>query len=576
MTTLLASGSWLLLSDHLQKSSPDPMMLPMDMLLGRGLSYLCRGILLALVVVVSGCIRGPAILAPHQQQVIDRSVVEYPPGYELRTFVEHLTAPSAIAFDPDAFSGKGAILIAESGIGGKDTRIFGYTKGEHDYFDKYFEIYPRDVRVPSFGLIRPGFVVKGPIGGMTVAQGKIFVTHRDFDDNGVVTAFDYSGGHKTIASDFPAQGEHSLTDIVVKGDRVYFGLGAATNSGVVGPDDWQIGWVKKHPKFSDQPLYPLKLLGYRFDAKNPRSGLLGGDDIARTAPFLPFGVSDLSWVPKAPDGKPTAAIYSASVAGGDVRVEAHGIRLPRGLAVDEWGGGRIYFTNNGMELRGTRPVKDDPDALLRLVPGQTWYGWPDFSADLQPIGQPRYQPPLELMRGSGYREIYNLIDHAASNPPKGLQNPDMDRNALLQAVFPSLSGAAKMTFIPNTGPFKQMQGNLLVALSGDRAPFATSGAKNFMGSSGYRVAMVNLDTERGKVTDFVKNTENKPASQQGRGVVALERPVDVKFGPDGSLYILDLGPLEVKNGKENVPRFGGRIFVLKPEATASATTEPAR
>ena len=150
-----------------------------------------------------------------------------------------------------------------------------------------------------------------------------------------MTAFEYNGSHKTIASDFPAQGEGSLTDIIVKGDRLYFGLGAATNSGVVGPDDWQFGWVKNHPKFSDHSLVPLKLLGYRFDAKNPRSGLLGGDDIANGA--VPSVRRERSFLgAEVPDGKPTAAIYSANVAGGDVRNEAHGIRLPRGLAVDEW------------------------------------------------------------------------------------------------------------------------------------------------------------------------------------------------------------------------------------------------
>lgn len=551
------------------------MMLGMDMHLGRRLSSIRRAVLcgctLLTLALASGCSRGPVIHPPSQRLTIDRSVVEYPPGYELKTFIDNLTGPTAIAFDPDAFDGKGAILVAESGTGGRDARIFGYTKGEHDYFDKYFEIYPRDTRIPSFGLIRPSFIVKAPIGGMTVTQGRIFVTHRDWNNNGVVTAFDYEGNHKTVASDFPARGEHALTDIVVNRNRVYFGLGSATNSGVVGPDDWQIGWVKKYPNFSDRPLNLLKLLGYRFDAKNPRSGLLGGDDIARTAPFLPFGVSDLSWVPKAPDGKPTAAIYSASVAGGDVQVEAHGTRLPRGLAVNEFG--RLFFTNNGMELRGTRPVKDDPDALLRLV-GGTWYGWPDYSTDLQSIGEARFQPPLELMRGSGYREIYNLIDHAASNPPNGLTPPDRDRATLLQATFPPLSGAGKMTFVPNAGPFRNFQGNLLVTLSGDRAPFATSGAKNFMGPVGHKIVMVNMDTERGKVSDFLKNTLGKPASKLGRGVVALERPIDVKFGPDGVLYVLDFGQLEVKNGHENVARSTGRVLILTPEQTPA--TAPAK
>ena len=37
------------------------------------------------------------------------------------------------------------------------------------------------------------------------------------------------------------------------------------------------------------------------------------------------------------------------------------------LAINEFG--RVYFTNDGMEMRGTRPIKDDPDSLLRLVPG---------------------------------------------------------------------------------------------------------------------------------------------------------------------------------------------------------------
>jgi sugar lactone lactonase YvrE len=46
--------------------------------------------------------------------------------------------------------------------------------------------------------------------------------------------------------------------------------------------------------------------------------------------------------------------------------------------------------------------------------------------------------------------------------------------------------------------------------------------------------------------------------------LALERPVDVKFGPDGSLYILDMGRMEVKNGKEHVSAATGQIFRLVP------------
>jgi hypothetical protein len=52
-------------------------------------------------------------------------------------------------------------------------------------------------------------------------------------------------------------------------------------------------------------------------------------------------------------------------------------------------------------------------------------------------------------------------------------------------------------------------------------------------------------------------------------VEALERPIDAKFGPDGSLYIVDFGKLELRNGKELVTSGSGRIFklVARPEVS---------
>ena len=60
--------------------------------------------------------------------------------------------------------------------------------------------------------------------------------------------------------------------------------------------------------------------------------------------------------------------------------------------------GVLYFTDQGMELRGTRPIKDDPDVLFRFVPGR-WYGWPDYSRELEQIGEDKYQPPSQILRG---------------------------------------------------------------------------------------------------------------------------------------------------------------------------------
>lgn len=497
---------------------------------------------LLLAALLAGCAPGPRLLPAEEQKTVDRKFVEYPSDFELKPYVQNLTAPSAMAFDD-----QGTLLIAESGIGGREPHIFGYRKD-----GTRLDIYPLGRRFP-LNIFKPGFRIYGPVGGMVAYGDKIYVSHRDENGRGVITAFGYDGSHQTVIADLPAQGDYGVTDLAIgTNDRLYFGVGTATNSGVVGLDNWAKGWVKKYPDTADEPWWNLKLLGYRFDTPNPRAGLFGPSEIAVTAPFQPFATSKKTWIKKAPNGKPNGAVYSISPNGGDLRIEAHGIRHPRGLAFNEFD--RLYMTNQGMELRGTRPVKDDPDVLLRVV-GGTWYGWPDYSADLQPISDTRFQPPTEMIMKSGYPDLSFLIDHSTT----GLLRPD--RNTLLQGTFQPLSGAAKLVFAPSSGPFAQFRGNAIVALSGDRAPFATSG-KELIGPIGYKIVRVDVDNPMKQVTDFVRNTEGAPATlleEEGR---MLERPIDVKFGPDGALYILDFGPLVMKGGREKTPARGGKVYKL--------------
>lgn len=497
-------------------------------------------VLAAIAVAVGGCVRQPYVLPVAEQKTIDRAFMEYPSGFELKPYIVNLTAPTAMAFDP-----QGTLIIAESGVGNVGPRIFGIHPD-----GKRFDIYPAGRRIP---LVDSGFKIYSPIGGMVVDQGRIYISHRDAKGRGMITAFGYDGAHTTVVADLPAQGEYSVTDIALSpSGRLFFGVGAATNSGVVGLDDWAMGWVNDHPQFCDLPWMDLKLLGYRFDTRNPRAGLFGGDDIAVTAPFQPFGTSNQTRIRRAPNEKPTAAIYSVNPAGGGLKVEAHGVRRPRGLAFNE--DGNLYMTNNGMELRGTRPIKDDPDALLKVVSG-TWYGWPDFSTDLYPISDARFQPGAEMIIKTGYPDISFLIDHETS----GLIRPN--RSTLLRATFLPLSGAAKMDFAPGDGPFKEFHGNVIVALSGDTAPFATGGRK-LIGPIGYKVVRVDVDTHQ--VKDFIRNTQGAPASRLDHKPLAFERPIDVKFGPDGSLYILDFGELTMRSGRPHIKPGSGKIFRLVP------------
>ncbi len=514
---------------------------------GAKLSLWC----LLMTSILGGCTTSPVMLKPAEQRTIDRGLIEYPAATELKPVVRGLTAPTGIAFDTD-----GTMILTESGAGGRTPRIFGY-KPDGTYFD----IYPQKQKFP-FNIGGDHFTIHAPIGGVVVHEGRIFVTHRDANGYGVITSFGYDGSHYTVVSDLPAQGDYGLTDLTVNptSGRLLFALGSATNSGVVGEDNWDAGWLRKFPNFCDQPWDTgkhnsfLKLLGYRFSTANPRAGL-GQDDVLITGPMQPFGVSNQTRVKRTE--KPTGAIYSISPTGGDLQVEAHGLRLPRGL---RYNGFRLYATNNGMELRGTRPIKNDPDVMVRVVSG-TWYGFPDYSADFLSITDPKFQPEPYMVLPTGYPDVSFTIDHDSS----GLIAPE--RSTLLQGIFQPLSGAAKFDFVPTGGPFREFRGNAVVALSGDRSPFATSGQK-LIGPIGFKIVLLDVDGKQ--VREFIHNTKDVPASMlEDPNSGALERPIDVKFAPDGSLYIVDFGKMEIRDGKERISAGSGKVFklVAKPDTT---------
>jgi glucose/arabinose dehydrogenase len=511
------------------------------------------------LVALTGCGIHPNLYKVDDVRIVDRKDVEYPSGYVLTLVADRLNAPTAVAF-----TSEGLPVVAEMGANDVEPRIYGWRADGTVY-----DIYPRPGRSP-FGLFGEKFRIYGPVGGMIYHDGAVYVSHRDENRMGVITRFGLDGSHGTVVADLPAQGDYGVTDLTVSSTgRIVFGLGTATNSGVVGLDNFATGWIRRYPKVCDQSYSNLKLLGYRFDTPNPNAGLFGGEDVSVTAPFQPFGVSNQTRVPKSPTGKPTGAIYSVSPTGGDLTVEAFGIHVPRGLEYNEFG--RLYMTNNGMELRGTRPIQDDPDALLRVVKG-TWYGWPDYTADLRPVSElPLNDTTKAMILKSGYPDVSFLIDQNASN----LLAPTPSRETLVSGVFPSLSGAAKFDFVPADGPFNEFAGNAIVALSGDRAPFATGGQR-LKGPVGFKVVRVDIDTRQAK--DFVYNTKGVPASLIPKGQVgdALERPIDVKFAPDGSMYILDLGKLRMRGGREEVAPNAGRLFRLvsqpPPATTQSATT----
>lgn len=518
---------------------------------------------------LGGCVHGPVAYRPNVQPTMDRRNVDYPAGFELKLVASGFTAPVAEAWDLDS----GTMLVAEAGID-QEPRIYAI---KPDFSIQ--AIYPFSRRIP-FSPVQPGFQIYGPIGGMVVDHHKIYVSHRDREGFGVITEFGFDGSHRTITAGWPSQGDFGITDLAIyhdptrhDNDKLFFCVGSATNSGIVGLDNV---WLRKHRNFCDRASEMMDPLGLRSLSKNPFASLFtahGGEPTADTGPFQPFGTSDKTTILPAANHRPNSVVGYVMLGGGDMKIVAHNFRCPRGMAFSDRSS--IYFSNDGCEMRGSRPVKDDRDAIIQTYtypnppaelpsnPGGADGGFPDFSTDFYPLSLARFQPPLSAFPPNNVPKVGSLFDHHGREPVRGA--PDTTSRTLV-ATFPSLSGAAKMCFAPSKGPFSapRFRDRLFVALSGDRAPFATGGAK-LLRPVGYKVVTVDTSPD-GKVEDLIFNVPMLPASKVNRrGFVGLERPVDVKIGPDGSLYVLDMGEIDYRvDGRQKVSHGTGKLFRLVP------------
>lgn len=261
-----------------------------------------------------------------------------------------------------------------------------------------------------------------------------------------------------------------------------------------------------------------------------------------TGAYVPFGTST----------QPGQVIRGVKKCGGSIlkfdpnnaeatiAVHAWGFRNLIGIGWDN--SGKMYGTENGYDVRGSRPVNDEFDASLSINEGM-WYGVPDFSAAREPLTNAKFEVPDSLQAGVFVegkligKNLGFVIDHAASGltPP----NPNVVLGRHEVNSSPSLFGIAPASW-------GDLAGQLFIAEWGDLAPPTNPlrGKK----PAGYRIARVDPGT--GNVTSFVANIGDGAASGQGKEGQGIERPFDVKFGPDGAMYIVDYGVVTIDMSKK--------------------------
>ena len=426
----------------------------------------------------------------------DPSDVILPEGYEIELVTEGLTFPTAVTFDDDNIP-----YAIEA----------GYTYGEEFLEPKLYRIEEDGTRTVIFTGQK-----NGPWTGVTFYDGHFFIAEGGQLEGGKILKVTKDGRQvEILVEGLPSLGDHHTNVPVVKNGYVYFGQGTATNSGIVGNDNADYGWLYRYPNFHDIPCKDIVVNALNNTTENVLTD--HPDDKAVTGPFSPY---NNAVVPNQIIKGATpcnGAIMRVPVSGGDPEVVAWGLRNPYGLANAP--DGEIYITENSYDVRGSRPVWGTGDILWKLEE-DAWYGWPDYNGsrlitETEVPGEDDPKPVFAQYPGTPPTPVANFAVHSSSN---GI----------------SFSTNNNFGFV----------GQAFVAQFGDMA----TAVGKVLSPVGFKVVRVKVKT--GIVEDFAINNlkKNGPATWLKSG--GLERPISVQFDRNGdALYIVDFGIMAVENGE---------------------------
>ncbi|GAB3199165.1 glucose/arabinose dehydrogenase [Pontibacter aydingkolensis] len=462
-------------------------------------------LLILLLLIASGCYKilpskgGGQTDSPTETRTVNPRDIALPEGYTAEAVATGLTFPTAVAFDE-----QGQLYVIEAG---------------YSYGEVFLE--PKLLRVENNGNLATVATGQknGPWTGVTYHNGNFYVAEGGQMTGGKLLRISPAGNISTVIENLPTLGDYHTNGPVAGPDgKLYFGLGTATNSGVVGPDNYEYGWLKRHPQFHDIPCQDVTLTGQNYTSEIPLDTKSGKQT---TGAYSAYGSATTQGQVIKGSIPCSGSVLKISPEGGKMELVAWGFRNPFGLAFSP--GGTLYVSDNSFDDRGSRPVWGTGDYLWKIENGK-WYGWPDFSGGI-PFNGDRFSPP-------GNKAPQPLLAQHPDKPPKP---------AATLGVHSSSNGLD----FSRSNSFGY-QGEAFIAQFGDMAP----GVGKVLSPVGYKVVRVNV--ENGVVTDFAANKGKKTAPASKLNTGGLERPVSVKFSPDGqSLYIVDFGIMETgKNGPE--------------------------
>ncbi|MDR9857124.1 hypothetical protein RJP21_26360 [Paenibacillus sp. VCA1] len=444
---------------------------------------------------------------PKEEQHTEKPDYFIEKGYRLERVASGLTFPTVMTFDS-----QGTIYVAEAGF------AYGTQPGKG-----------RVVRMEpdgSFTEIAGGF--GGPVTGIAWHEGYLYVAAGDIGEEhaagcGQIIRLSLDGAKETIVTGLKTCGDHFTGDVIFGPDgKLYFSVGTATNSAVVGPDDMLI--MKHHPGFHDTPARDIELAGTNFVSRNPLPEQQGA---AVTGAYKPFG--EPSYPGEMIRGQllSNGVIYCCNPDGSNLRIVADGFRNTFGLKFSPFNG-RLIAIDHGADPRGSRQIRLDWDKVWEIAP-HGWYGFPDFFSGL----------PATL--------AHFHADEQAKPTFLLKEHPPLSSQPLVRLH----SHSASMKFDFCTHADFGRPGEIFIA------QFGETGFEKTGELPGFKVVRVDLDT--GQISDFFTNPRGDFAT---KGPV---RPIDVKFNAAGDeLYLVDFGIMgTLQTGRHPKPKTGSLWRIVK-------------
>lgn len=200
--------------------------------------------------------------------------------------------------------------------------------------------------------------------------------------------------NKEIIKDIPNYGDYKSSLIKVYGEYLFVTIGAATNSGIVGPDN---KWLNDYPQNHDISPRSITIRGVNFG-------------VEKTGAFVSYKTKNTKGqiVTEHFPGNSSIIVYNIKT--GAQGNFAWGIRNMKGIDFNSEG--KILVSVGGMEDRGLRPVKGDSDYIYGIKKN-AWYGFPDYTGGDE-VNSPKF-------KGLNNNTISFILDkHPTTNPPAPL------------------------------------------------------------------------------------------------------------------------------------------------------------